>query len=71
MEPGQALAKAGRSGDTPVSVVTLSVSNNFLGQKGKARKFGFACVEVFDGQGWQKKINFSPVKGDRLRPCAE
>jgi len=71
MEPGQALAKAGRSGDTPVSVVTLSVSNNFLGQKGKARKFGFACVEVFDGQGWQKKVNFSPVKGDRLRPCAE
>lgn len=71
VEPGQLIAKTGNSGDVPSPAVTLSVSNNFIGQKGKVRKFGFACVERFDGQGWQKKVNYSPVKGDRLRPCAE
>jgi len=71
LEPGQALAKTGRSGDTPASMVTLNVSNNILGQKGKTRKFGFACVELFDGKAWQKKVNYSPVKGDLLRLCAD
>lgn len=71
VEPGQILARAGSSGDAPAPAVTLSVSSNLIGQKGKVRKFGFACVELFDGQGWQKKVNYSPIKGDRLRLCAE
>ena len=69
--PGQVLGRAGNSGDSLHPIVTVNVMDNVLGQKGKARKFGFACVEWFDGQSWQKKTNYFPVKGDRLRPCTD
>jgi hypothetical protein len=71
VEPGQALAKAGNSGDCPHPMVTLNVSTNLVGEKGRSKKFGFACVERFDGAAWQQKVNYIPAQGDRLRPCTE
>jgi|GEM_PF-2441344 len=70
-KPGQPLALSGVSGNVSRPIVTFNVSNNIAGQKGKSIKFGFACVEVFDGKTWTSKSNYSPVKGDILRRCPE
>jgi murein DD-endopeptidase MepM/ murein hydrolase activator NlpD len=69
--PGQTLARIGNSGDTPHPVLSMNASTDILGQKGLPIKFAFACVEVQEGQNWEKRENYSPSTGDLLRPCAE
>jgi hypothetical protein len=69
--PGQPLALSGASGSTSRPLVTFNVRNNIAGQKGRSMKFGFACVEAFDGKSWSSRVNYMPVKGDILRDCPE
>jgi len=69
--PGQPLARVGLSGDVPAPILTLNVQDNIVGQKAHGFKFGFACVEVYDGKAWTEKVNYHPVKGDILRICPE
>lgn len=70
--PGQPLALSGNSGDTPRPVVTFNVRTSSIGQKNsKSLKFGFACVETWDGKTWTPRTNYYPVKGDILRICPE
>ena len=69
--PGQPVALSGASGSASRPMVTFNVRNNIVGQKGKSMKFGFACVEAFDGKTWASRVNYMPVKGDILRGCPE
>ena len=70
-KPGQPLALSGVSGNVSRPVVTFNIRNNIAGQKGKSLKFGFACVESYNGKTWTPRVNYSPVKGDILRVCPE